>query len=164
MLRVERATPRSPASAPVRVATLRAITPFLPTIAALVITTMIATIIIPVIPRGDIHDRATRCDRTIDNHRFATRHGWADHHGHGRRTRGRDDGHGPRGVKDWQRQPKIEADGNPCLGGAGQSDGGNHCYQTEQPFWEPMFCFHGRSDEAGRDIFDSTPLIKTVDY
>jgi hypothetical protein len=158
ILRVERATPRSPASAPVRTATPRAITPFLPTIAVMVITPMIATIITPVIPWQD-HHRATRRNGAIHDHRFAARRWFADDHRHRRRARRRDDGHGARGVKDWHGQPKIEADGNSCLGGAGQSEGCYHCYESEQ-----MFCFHGRSDAALGDIFDSAPLIKTLDY
>ncbi len=159
MLRVERATPRSPAAAPVRAATLMAITPFLPTIAAMVITTVIATIIIPVIPRGDIHHRAARGDRAIHHDRFATRHRFAHHDRRGWWARWRDDGHSPRGMKDWHGQPKMEADGNSCLGGAGQSDCGDYCYQTEQ-----MFCFHGRSDEAARGIFDFGSLIKPENH
>jgi hypothetical protein len=135
-----------------------AMTPFLPTIAAMVITPMIATIITPVIP-GQDHHRATRRDGAIHDHRFAARHRLADHDRHRRRARWRDHGHCARGVKDWHRQPKIEADGNSCLGGAGQSEGCYHCYESEQ-----MFCFHGRSDEAVRDIFDSQPLIKTLHY
>jgi len=45
------------------------------------------------------------------------------------------------------------------LGGAGQSERCNHCYQTEQ-----MFCFHGGSDGVVEDIFDSGSLIKTDEY
>ena len=155
VLRVERVAPRSPASAPVRAATSMAISPIVPTIAAMGVTAVIAI----VVARGDIHDRAARSDRTIYDDRFATRHGFADHDRHGRRAWRDDHRDGARGGDDWHGQPKMEADGNSCLGGAGQSDCGYHCYQTEQ-----MFCFHGGSDGVAGDIFDSGSLIKTEDY
>jgi hypothetical protein len=158
-LRVERVAPRSLASAPVRTAIVTAMTSFLPSVvAAMVITTLIAIVVMPFVTRGDIHDRAARRDRAIDDDRFATRHRFADHDRRGRRARWRVNHDRTRRVKDWHGQPKIEADGNSCLGGAGQSENCNHCYQTEQ-----MFCFHGRSDGAVGDLFDSRPLIKTED-
>ncbi len=145
-LRVERVTSSSTASAPFLTATFRAMTSFLPAIvAAMVITALIAI----VVARGDIHDRAARCDRPIHDHRR-----WAFHHGR-RAWRGVNNDR-TRRVKDWHGQPKIEADRNSCLGGADQSDCGNHCYQTEQ-----IFCFHGGSDGAVFGVFDSRPLIKT---
>jgi hypothetical protein len=39
-----------------------------------------------------------------------------------------------------------------------------HCYETEQPFSEQMFCFHGRSDGGVFRVFDSGPLIKTEEH
>jgi hypothetical protein len=68
-----------------------AITPFLPTIAAMVITPVIATVVMPVIARGDIHHRAHGATGAIDDDRFATRHGFADHDRRGRRARRGDD-------------------------------------------------------------------------
>ncbi len=151
VLRVERAAPRSPASAPIRTAIVTAMTSFLPTVvAAMVITAVIAIVVVPVIARGDIHHRAARGDRAIQDDRRRAMH----HAG-----RARWDNHRDRtwGVNDWQ--PEREVDRNSCLGGAGQSERCNHCYQTEQ-----MFCFHGGSDGAVRDIFDSGSLIKTEEY
>ncbi len=160
VLRVERVAPRSPASAPVRAAIVTAMTSFLPTVvAAMVITTLIAIVVMPVIARGDIHHRAARRDRTIDDDRFATRHGFADHNRHGRWAWRRVNHDRARGVKDWHGQPENKLDGNSCLGGADQSERCNHCYQTEQ-----MFCFHGGSDGAVIRVFDSGSLIKTEDY
>lgn len=146
LLRVERVAPRSPASAPVRTATSMAITPIVPTIAAMIITALIAI----VVARGDIHDRAARSDRTIHDDRWRATH-------HGRRARWDNHRNRTRGVKDWQ--PEREVDRNSCLGGAGQSKGCYHCYESEQ-----MFCFHGGSDGVAGDIFDSGSLIKTEDY
>lgn len=158
VLRVEQETSSLAASAPVRAATVMAITPFLPTIAAMVITTVVAIVVMPFVARGDGYDRAARRDRAIHDDRFATRHGLA-HHDRRWWARRRVNHDRAWGVEDWHGQPKIEADGNSCLGGAGQSKGGYHCYQTEQ-----MCCFHGRSDGAVRNIFDSRSLIKTEDY
>lgn len=150
-LRVERVTSDLAASAPVRAAIVTAMTSFLPTVVtAMVITAVIATIVMPVVARGDIHDRAARCDRAIYDDRRRAMH-------HARRARWDNYRDRTRGVKDWQ--PEREVDRNSCLGGAGQSERCNHCYQTEQ-----MFCFHGGSDGAVGDIFDSGPLIKTEDY
>lgn len=147
-LRVEQGTSSLAASAPFRTATILAMTPFLPTVvAAMVITTLIAI----VVARTDNHDRTARRRGHIDHRR------WAMHYG--RRARRGVNHDRARGTNDWHGQPKIDADRNSCLGGAGQSDCGNHCYQTEQ-----MFCFHGRSDDAVIYVFDSRPLIKTEDY
>ena len=151
VLRVERATTRLAASAPVRAATVMAITPFLPTIAAMVITTVVAIVVVPFVTRGDIHDRRAARGGHIDHRR------WAMHYG--RRARRSINHDGTRGMKDWHGQPKVEADGNSCLSGAGQSNCCNHCYQTEQ-----MLCFHGRSDGVVGVLFDSTPLIKAEAY
>lgn len=145
ILRAERVTPGLAASASFRTATLRAMTSYLPAVMAIVITALIAI----VVARGDIHDRAARCDRTIHDDRRATHHGW--------RARWDDHRDWTRSVKDWQ--PEREVNRNSCLGGAGQSERCNHCYQTEQ-----MFCFHGGSDGVAGDIFDSGSLIKTEDY
>ena len=136
-----------------------AMTPFLPTIAAMVITTMIAPSIRPFVPRRDIPDRMAYHDRAIDDNRLTPRHGGADHDRRGRRAGRGIDRDRTRGVEDWHGQPKIEADGNSCLGGASQSDCGDHGDQSEQ-----MFGFHGRSDGGGGGLFDSQPLIKTEEY
>lgn len=141
-------TLRLAASAPVWTTTFTAMTSFLPTVVtAMVITATIAIVVMPVVARGDIHDRTARSDGTIHDYRRAFHH----------RRRARWDDHcdRARAVKDRHRQPEREADGNSCLGGAGQSDCGNHCYQTEQ-----MFCFHGGSDGDVVGVFDSKPLIK----
>ena len=145
ILRAERVTPGLAASAPVRTATLRAMTSYLPAVMAMVITALVAI----VVARGDIHNRAARSDRTIDDDRRALHHG--------RRARWDNHRDRTRGVKDWQ--PEREVNRNSCLGGAGQSERCNHCYQTEQ-----MFCFHGGSDGGVTRVFDSRPLIKTEDY
>lgn len=152
VFRVEQVTPSLAASATLLTAIVMAITPFLPAvIAAMVITTLIAIVVMPFVTRGDIHDRgATRHGLIHDDRR-------AMHHG--RRARRRVNHDRARGVKDWHGQPKIEADRNSCLGGAGQSSYCNHCYQTEQ-----MFCFHDGSDDAVIGVFDSGSLIKTEDY
>ena len=146
ILRVERVTSSLAASAPVRTTTSMAITPIVPTIAAMVITTLIAI----VVARGDIYDRTARRDRAIhDNRRRAMHHAWGarwDNHRNWARR-----------VKDWQ--PEREVDRNSCLGGAGQSECCNHCYQTEQ-----MFCFHGGSDGNAVGVFECESLIKTEDY
>jgi hypothetical protein len=151
VLRVEWVTSSLAASAPFLTAIVVTITAFLPAVAAMVITTLIAIAVVPFGARRDIYDRGVA--------RHGLRHDdrWAMHHG--RRARRRVNHDRARGVKDWHGQPKIEADRNSCLGGAGQSSYCNHCYQTEQ-----MFCFHGGSDGAVRDIFDCRPLIKTEDY
>ena len=145
ILRVERVTSGLAASAPFLTATLRAMTSYLPAVMAMVITALVAI----VVARGDIHGLVPR--------HGLINHGWRATH-YGRRTRR---GHydWARGMKDWQRQPKREVKRDTCLGGAGQSGNCNHCYQTEQ-----MFCFHGGSDGAVGNIFDSGSLIKTEDY
>ena len=128
VLRVEWVTSGLAASAPVLTATLRAMTSYLPAVMAMVITALIAI----VVARGDIHDRAARGDRTRDDDRRRATH-------YGGRARWDNHRNRARSAKDWQ--PEREVNRNSCLGGAGQSEGCNHCYQTEQ-----MFCFHARFD------------------
>jgi hypothetical protein len=127
-------------------------------VAAMVRTPMVAVIVMPVVTRRDIYHRLVARRGLIHNHRRASydRRRTICHRGRARRRINRDR---TWGVEDWHGQPKIEADRNSCLGGAGQSDCGYHCYQSEQ-----MFCFHGRSDETPSGIFDSKPLIKPEHY
>jgi hypothetical protein len=146
ILRVDRVTSGLAASAPFLTATLRAMTSYLPAVMAMVITALVAI----VVARGDIHDRAARGDRTRDDDRRRATH-------YGGRARWDNHRNRARSAKDWQ--PEREVNRNSCLGGAGQSERCNHCYQTEQ-----MFCFHGGSDGAAQDIFDFRLLIKTADY
>ena len=155
VLRGERVTSSLAASAPFLPATFVAITPFLPaptmSIVAIVITTLIAIVVMAFVAGRDIYDRSAARHGLIHNHRRAWHHGWRARRGvnHNRARSG----------EDWHRQPKNKFEGNSCLGGAGQSDCGYHCYPTEQ-----MFCFHGGSDGAVRPIFESRPLIKPEDH
>ena len=152
-LRVQRVTSSSAASAAIVTAIIAAPTGLM---AAMAGATLVAVVVMPSVCRGDIHDRMAR--HGLIHHRRG-----APHHGRRaichRRWARRVHRDRARGVKDWQRQPKREVYRNSCLGGAGQSDCGYHCYQTEQ-----MFCFHGGSDGAVRNIFDSEPLIKQADH
>jgi hypothetical protein len=152
-LRVQRVTSSSAASAAIVTAIIAAPIGLM---AAMARATLVAVVVMPSVRRGDIHDRMPR-HGLIHHRRRTTHHGRrAIRH---RRRAWRAHRDRARSVKDWQRQPKCEVHRNSCLGGAGQSDCGNHCYQTEQ-----MFCFHGGSDGAVRNIFDSEPLIKHADH
>lgn len=133
-LRVQRVMSSLAASAAIVTAIIAAPTGLM---AALGVTALVAIAVVPLVSRGDIHDWMARIrhDRRTIRHRRRARCVHRD------RTRG---------VKDWQRQPEGEVHRNPCLGGAGQSDCGNHCYQTEQ-----MFYFHGGSDGAGGEFFSA---------
>jgi hypothetical protein len=152
-LRVQRVTSSLATSAAIVTAIIAAPTGLM---AAMARAALVAVVVMPTVSRGDIHHRTPR--HGLIHHRRRALHHWWRAVGHRRRAwrihRDR-----TRSVKDWQRQPKREVHRDSCLGGAGQSDCDNHCYQTEQ-----MFCFHGRSDGAVRNIFDSEPLIKQADH
>jgi hypothetical protein len=153
-LRGQRVTSSLAASAAIVTAIIAAPTRLL---AAMGVTALVAVVVVPSVSRRDIHDRRPRRGLIYDYRRAA--HDGRRAIRHRRRARRRVNHDRTRGGKDWQRQPEREVHRNSCLGGAGQSEHCNHCYQTEQ-----MFCFHGGSDGAVRHIFDSKPLIKQEDH
>jgi hypothetical protein len=153
-LRVRRVTSSSAASAAIVTAIIAAPTGLLATMG---ITALVAVVVMPSVTRGDIDDGTARHGLIHDYWRRVPHHwGRAIHH---RRRAGRVDRDGTRGVKDWPRQPEGDVHRYSRLGGAGQSENCNHCYQSEQ-----MLCFHGRSDGHAAGVFECGSLIKKEEH
>jgi hypothetical protein len=153
-LRVRRVTSSSAASAAIGTAIIAAPTGLL---AAMGVTALVAVVVMPSVTRGDIDDGTARHGLIHDYWRRVPHH-WGRAINH-RRGAWRVDRDGTRSVKDWPRQPEGDVHRYSRLGGAGQSENCNHCYQSEQ-----MLCFHGGSDGSVRNIFDSRPLIKQEEH
>ena len=145
------------ASATVVSAIVVAITAF---VAAMIVTTLIAIVVMAFVTWRDIHDGCATRRRLIHDRR-AARH-WSIHDDrlairHGWRARRLNHNDRTRRVKDWHGHPKHKPDIQPCLGGAGQSDNRNRCKQTEE-----RYSFHGRSDETLASFFNGLEYINVA--
>ena len=145
------------ASATVVSAIVVAITAF---VAAMIITSLIAIVVMAFVTRSDIHDGCATRRRLI--HDWSAARHWSIHDDrrairHTRRARRLNHNDRTRSVKDWHGHPKHKPDIQPCLGGTGQSDNCNRCNQTEE-----MFSIHGGSDGSPAEFFTGLEYINVA--